>query len=768
MGNGAVTGGLSGGGADLGAAHGTVTINLADLQRAAQTARTLSQQIEQSFGGIDRGTQRAERSISTLGASVSALGGAFGVAFGAQQIARYLTGVNELSTAYARQNVAALSLAGSQQKLNALLASYDKVTGGAVAKAETLSQVTQLQAIGFADTTAELERFVTASRGISLATGRSQEFVVQQLQLAIANQSTMRLDQIGLGVEEVQARVDKLKTANNSLSDVIIYQNAVLGLAEEKYGALAKSVEAQATGLEKARKAWADLSLEIGESLGPATGGVLSGLTGQLQGLQNMLKGVERDALAAGNALRGMGGGKVSPLPGSNPADFLNWDPIGAGADWLNNQLGLNQTIPTNIIGGSRGQGRGRGAPILPSEFTGEQMAAQRQAKIDFEQTIQDIERSAQEQRLDTTRSYESQRTETIANYGRQIAREAEDFARQRARAEAQFARQVLELRESAAKRESDWLEDLQKRIARLSADSGERIAEAQEATNERIAEIDEDYRRNRERAERQHKDNLLDAAARLDATAVFNERKRFAREQQDAQEAHRDAVGDAQEALQERIDQERENLAERIAQEQDAHRERLEDAREADAERLADMQRDFEEQKRLEDEDRAVRLQRMAEDHAAQLASMASAHAEQLAEIERSKAEELKANQEAHLKDLEAAGLFNKQWKAIQDARQAEALRSWDQFWSGINARFAIQGPQISAEAARSQWEGINLADPANSRFPVARSGGSSSRSLTVAPGGIVVYAAPGQSAEDIATVIDRHLVRRFQELAQ
>jgi hypothetical protein len=59
-----------------------------------------------------------------------------------------------------RQSIAAVELAGSQTKLTALIAEYGKVTGNQIDKAQTLADVTKLQAIGFADTTAELNEFV--------------------------------------------------------------------------------------------------------------------------------------------------------------------------------------------------------------------------------------------------------------------------------------------------------------------------------------------------------------------------------------------------------------------------------------------------------------------------------------------------------------------------------------------------------------------------------------------------------------------------------
>lgn len=764
MGNSAVTGGLAGVGADLGTAHGTIVIDTAELLRAVQTARAAGRQIEAALGNVDRGTAKADAGIKSVTASLGQLGGVFGVVFGvqaAQQLGRFILQSDSLATAYRRQSVAALNLAGSQAELNRLLATYNEATGGAVSRAQALSDVTRLQAVGFADTTLELQQFITAARGISIATGQSQDYVISQLQLAIANQSTMRLDQLGLGIDEVQNKVRELQNANQGLSDAQAYQNAILTIAEQKFGALSRSVEGQATGAEKAAKAWADLQLEIGQALGPATGGVLTGLADQLNGIRVILQGVAGDAQIAGNKIRGMGGGGT----GDFLTDILSADPINESLiPWINSQLGLGSGMVTTLPQGSIGGGAGGGAAVDTT-----MQDKQRAEQLDFIEQTQQIERDANRQRLDATRTYEQQRTDTISDYGRQIAREAEDFARQRARAEAQFARQIADLREGIAEREADWLEDLTDRLADLQADSAERIADAQESANRRIAELNEDYQRDRERAERDHRDRLLSAAARLDATAVFEEQRRFNRERQAADEAHQEQIADTQSALAERIEQERENLAERIQQEQEAHAERLADAREADAERLADMTAAFEEQKRIEDEDRALRLERMAEDHAAQLAQMAAANAEQMAEIDRHEAEELASAQEAHLKALASLGIYNQTWKLIQDAQQAAALQSWAQFWRDFQATMPrIAGPATQAEAGRNQWDQVQIGNPATWNFSSAAPSQAAPRgvqSITVAPGAIQIISANG-NPQDIREAVRSEFMKILDEL--
>jgi hypothetical protein len=758
-----------GNGASLGEARGRITIETADLDRAAQSARTAARQIEQALGGISTGTQRAERSIQSLSSSLSQLGGAFGLVTGAAAVAaigRFALQADATATAYKRQEVAALSLAGSQGKLNALLVTYDQVTGGAVDKAQALSDVTMLQAIGFADTTQELERFVTAARGISVATGRPLEFVIQQLQLAIANQSELRLDQIGLGIDEVKNKVSELKTANSGLSDAMAYQNAILTVAERKFGDLVKSQEAQATGAEKARKAWADLSLAIGEAFGPAFGGALSGAASQIDGVRQNVQALAADLERVGAILAAIRSGDWSAYIQASITlgnSVLGRTPLsqqmGAGADIA------RPTIRPGIDG-----------PRPDDPRAGERRAAQ----LDFQRQIADIERSANEQRLDATRSYESQRSQTIADYERSIAREAEDFARQRVRAQQELMRQIADIEDEGRRNAARWASDLAERISELSADSGERIAEAQENTNKRIAEIEEDYQRNRERAERDHRDRLFDAAARLDAVAVFNEQRNFKRQQQDADEAHREQLDKLNEQLSERIQDEQENLQERIDQENRAHARRLADAKDADDRRIADMREDFARRQAEEDADRAVRLRRMAEDHAAQLAQQAAAQAERLAQIARHEAEERKAAEDAHLKEMEQLGVvLSKGWLLVQKSIEAAMLKEYEDFKKKLKEQFTqprqdrfgnlIDQPYMP-EFASGGW--VNRTGPAmvhagelilNRQQAAMRSG----TTLNLSDGAIVVYGTPGMSPDDIARAVRGELVSVLREVS-
>lgn len=694
-------------------------------------------------GGVRGWFQRHAGSI--LAGAAGGLG--FSAAgFGARALVdggRALIEATEQATAYDRQRVAAENLAGSQAKLNDLLDAYAKSSGGAVDQSTELSNVTRLLATGFADSVPEVEKFVRATRGASIALGKPQDFVVQETQLAISNTSQKRLDQIGLGIDEVTERIEKLRKANANWSRETAFQQAVLGLMDEKYGDLTRTVEGQVTGVERLRIAWADLRLQMGQSAQSPVNRAAGGLSGLLEGftLQSQYEeelrkdpnfklplgatdqqkrafesaqGSEKTWQAMGYLAKAMldltlalKGARLTPDTGPQFKDPVR--------DWMYGRGG--QTAPE---------------PTLPAwRRFGEDAQAIIEASYDEEQDI--IER-ANDARVKEVEQYEEQRANIIRDFGKQMAREEQDFFRQRARGLRDYNKSVADVGEDALEREEEMREDLD-----------ERIADAREKTAKRLTEAEEDYNEEREKAERKHRDNLLKAAGQLDAIAVLEERKRWREESKEREEAHREQLEDAREALQEQIDEARE-----------AYEERLEDAREADRKRLEDMREAREQQLADEDEDRAIQLARAQEDHNDQLAELDRQHDLRMQQIEEESADQLKALEDALAKDLNAVGVYVEGYlEKIKD--RDDAIDRWfNRVISKIEGDIAEDNAIPGGKALRDEIMG-----EASSRIPYAvdtnsKSGSvytnpvithqiGNSRTITFQEGAIQVQTTPG-----------------------
>lgn len=623
-----------------------VTIQEERRKTAALNAEIRARARQASFG--QGASQFAGAALGGIGGPVGGVLG--GLAGGTPAIAaglavsagaRAAVDASQVAVAYNRQRVAALSLARSQARLNEMLEAYGRASGGAVDKATALSNVTRLQAVGFGDNAAEVERFTTAVRGSSIAMGRLQDEISQEVQLAISNQSFRRLDQIGLGITEVNNRIDELRAANAGMTREAAFEEAVLGLLIEKFGELAKSAEGAATGTELAGKAAKDARLEIGQLVSTPVnlGGTL--LAAWIMAQTESLRGMERAAQDLYAALQRLAGVSVP--------------------------TGMQQRFIESSVARDRGRHPGRSSSTGPT-FNDDQVAALRRRDEGFA----DIERESTKARLDETRSYNRQAAQTVANYNKQVLREAQDFGRQRANAERKLQMSILDVAQDSARQRVKWEADMVRAIAEARAETDERIAELRADSAERVAEIEEDFAKDQEKRTRDHGKRLRDAAANLDAVAVREEQRRYREENQEAKEAHEEQVSDARESLQEAIDDQNKAFDKQEQQQRESLQRRIDEQKENDRLRIEEMKAAFEEQKIQDDIERGIRLERQAQDHNDQLVELERQHGERIQQIkDQAQAERDQWTEESN-KFLEDVKIHNQAWldeqKAIND----------------------------------------------------------------------------------------------------
>ncbi len=128
-------------------------------------------------------------------------------------------------------------LTGSAQESKAWI---DAITGSlnnTVTSSEAASQAYMLMRFNMAGTADEAGQFARDIAIVAQANAQLHGDVglaLQQVQLTIANQSTMRLDQLGLSVSSVTERIKALQAATPGLSRELAFQQAVMeGLHDE-------------------------------------------------------------------------------------------------------------------------------------------------------------------------------------------------------------------------------------------------------------------------------------------------------------------------------------------------------------------------------------------------------------------------------------------------------------------------------------------------------------------------------------------------------
>jgi hypothetical protein len=600
-----------GGGVNVAQAVGTVTIN-ADVDAAQGKINSFSVSVTQQLQAASAATSGASQSFNNLGNSFSLLQKVFATGLiisGLKQFGEAAIASEQLSTSYARQKLAAESMAGSQEKLNDLMGTYDRATGGILSKQAELQNVTKLLSVGFADNTAEIEKFATAIRGISIATGKSEDFVTQNLILELFSQRGQRLDQLGLEYSKVSARSEQLQQADGNLTKAMAYQQAVLEQAQQKFGALTTSAEGQATAVETLVRKWDNLRLAIADTTkGPidafaqSASRALDDIITRAQQAAAVWKdlqmiignsGVGQSAVgkAGGNILGGL-------AMGGDPAWVKDWPDFGGiFMTWLDKQAGNFNRFDDRPSLSPDNTGGGRFATVFPRNDGPSPITDLNKLQIDWATKTHEIEQNARDQRLAATTQFESQRLSIERSFAVSVSREAQDFATQRARENrdaaqqlaqihedtaraevnqaAQLARQVADARADSADRLAQLQEDHERTVAQKRQDSSERLADLQANRDEdaanaradsakRIGQIERDYNDQREKQERDHRNRLQDAALNNDAKAVFLEQRRNQDQTSDQLRARDKQIGEESQKLDKSLDQINKNYQKR------------------------------------------------------------------------------------------------------------------------------------------------------------------------------------------------------------
>jgi hypothetical protein len=632
-------------GGPINAAVGNIIINTAQAQQAVPVMQGVAAGINQAMGGIAGSTAKAQAGISQF---ASALGFGLGAA-GITQLGRMALEANAIAVAFDRQTVAARNLAGGQEKLNALMAAYDRATAGAVDQAQAMADVTRLQAVGMADNAQQLERFVTAARGASIAMGRSTQDILGEVQLAVANQSFRRLDQIGLGVEEVRQRMDELKASTAGMTTEAAFQEAVIQKLTEKYGALAKSAEAAPTGIEASRIALKDFRLEVGElSKG------LVDFTGDA--FANWIKQAGQDIKTASDFLG----------PFVHQFQELQWMIQGKSIAFQN---GLNIRQPT-LLPSAANFNQMTGGTINPNQT---EIDA---TKLDWGKGIQQLNADTNKQLLEQNQSYQDQRSSSERQYQESTLRAAQDFALSRAREEQDLADSISRIHRDSAEREAQEAADLARTIAQAESDSADKVAKAKKDSTKQLADLDANYEKERVKRAKDLSDQLMDAAGNLDAKQVYELQRNAAKQEEEAKQSHDDQRDKLKTQLQERLDDESKSLARSIRQQQDAYDRQIQAGRDADAQRIQDMRDDAKKRQDQENQDYGIRMDRARQDHADQLDEMERQQGLRIQQIKDHAGQERDQLDTEHESALVKLGVLNQQWIDAETKLNNDALK--------------------------------------------------------------------------------------------
>jgi hypothetical protein len=327
--------------------------------------------------------------------------------------------------------------------------------------------------------------------------------------------------------------------------------------------------------------------------------------------------------------------------------------------------------------------GGGTGAPTTAEEFTAEQI----DAFADFQADMKEMERQGAEERLRINEQYQ----DAVTN----IEKHLSDMR-------ANIAKAEKDAQDAEAKKEEDY---------QL------KLSDIADSAREADIKAAKDYNTQRERDERAHRENLLDAASRFDVLGIIREMRSYNEKRTNADE-------DFSAAQEQRADE----LVQRLQQEADAHTREMDELRENNRDRLNELRQEYSEEYNAAQE---------------KLIKLRDAHVKELSELDQKLARERDVRQRAYIEQFNSlAGSLNNQ---ITIARQGQAqlqadLRAW---WTNMRNDMNTILNQTSSQAAAQHG-----ADEGGNRVITSGAGGKNT------PGS---YAVGGRIPEDMLAYVHK-----------
>jgi hypothetical protein len=242
--------------------------------------------LNKELEGVGKTAPRAGASLGDLAKGAAAAGIAFYAIKEAAGFAMQKIGEGaELEAARGRfDNLAeSINITG-----DALLGKLRTATSGMVSDAELVASATDIISLGLAKNEEDVSRLATVISTLGLD--------MQQVIMTFANNSTMRLDALGLSVEDVTNKAKELEE-NGFQGDA--FDEAVLIALEEKMTLLGDAVETTSGKISIIKAGFQDMGDAAKSALAQGVEPLINGLANQFMA-QDVLKGLYDDGTISG------------------------------------------------------------------------------------------------------------------------------------------------------------------------------------------------------------------------------------------------------------------------------------------------------------------------------------------------------------------------------------------------------------------------------------------------------------------------------------
>lgn len=689
---------MAAGGNQLGAAIGTLGLDISNFQGNLNIAINLSQQAGTKIaGGLNQGAQAGNnfnRVVGALTGGIQGLAAAAGV--GA------LVGLGRMADEMINDALAAERLRASFQTLSRqvnsssteMLAALRTATQGTISDLDLMQQANNAVLLGAARNVQQMQQLFQGALALGRATGRSPLQSISDAVTGVGRGSAKVMDNLGISLSTINDELDKMAqkfgVPVDQLTDMARKQ-AMLNALVQTSLPLQKTQNDNLSTYEQAmidaKNATNEFAQEAGKAFSPAATLAVKTYTLAIKDLKIVLENMP------------------GVFQGETPAEKAFLEEITRQRfPGLASRTGIGASVREGVPSLGAGAGAG-GLDLTREEAVKAQLPpeidveAARKLELDFQKDMLAIDQKADKDRLAENVNFAEEGQKNEKDFQQKLSDENADFAQQRAEQEADFAQQRAESERayqlSSLREQEDWNQrrtqeqeafnlqidqirrDANQNEAQQRQDAGEQEGRIRRESAEKLTDLQKDFDREQERSARSHRERLLDAAGSLDARAVALEQRRFADEQQDRKQNLDNAKTKESQRLQQQIDDQNAALNKQINR-----------AREAENERIADMQAAFDKQRDLASQERDERLERQKQDHQDAMDLADEHHQQDLDRQDEHHQEQLDREARDHQDELnQFRDQHQKRLDQIADQAREEKDKRQDQFDEQLDA---------------------------------------------------------------------------------
>jgi hypothetical protein len=225
------------------------------MQDIVRNTRRVGQEARQTENRV----QRMQKAFSGLQSAV----GVLGIGLGVRELAGLAIEMSELGTQVKRSSEAFTILSGGADAAAAKLNAVRNASGGAIDNLQAMNIANKATALGMADSAEQLERFTRFASISGRIMGVDTVAAMENLQLAAANLSFVRLDTLGISSDKTRKKFEELR---KTMDDTQAFFEAAMSVGEERFKEFEDGALTAASSLEILRAGWQNFKQELAES----------------------------------------------------------------------------------------------------------------------------------------------------------------------------------------------------------------------------------------------------------------------------------------------------------------------------------------------------------------------------------------------------------------------------------------------------------------------------------------------------------------------